>query len=651
MCGIAGKLTFDPERSVDEALLRRMGAVLVHRGPDDDGVWTRGRIGLAHRRLAIIDLSPTGHQPMSNERGTVWVVYNGEIYNHAELRHELERRDHVFRGRSDTETIVHLYEEHGERCVDHLRGMFAFALWDDDRQALLLARDRFGKKPLLYAETPGGLVFASELKAILQDETVPVELDDDALDAYMTWGYVPAPATILRGVRKLPQASVLTWRNGRTTVARYWTLSYEPKLKLSEDDAADGVLEHLREATRLRLMSDVPLGAFLSGGVDSSAIVALMAEATSGPVKTFSIGFEDESFDERPYARLVAGMYATDHHEMVVTPKVLDVLPEIVWAYGEPYADSSALPSYYLAKITRERVTVALNGDGGDEAFAGYDRYVANDLSRHYERLPRPVRARLLPSIASRLPETTGQKDLMRRLKRFVLAQNAPPARRYASWLTFHDDAMKRVLYTDEFSSRVSRSDPLVRFEELYARPDGGVPLDRALFSDVEMYLPDDLLVKMDIATMIHSLEARSPFLDHRFAEFVARLPARYKLKGRSRKYILRKALRKHLPRRILDRGKYGFGAPVGRWFKSDISGVARDTLLHERALSRGIVSGAGVKWLLDIHASGRVNHGYRIWQLLMLELWFRTYIDRPRGELTAPAPDILPLPGDSRTR
>lgn len=643
MCGIAGKLLFDAQGAVDRALLERMNAVLAHRGPDDEGVWTRGGIGLAHRRLSIIDLSPAGHQPMCNERGTVWIVFNGEIYNHVELRRGLERKGHVYRGRSDTETIIHLYEEEGPRCVESLRGMFAFALWDEDERMLLLARDRFGKKPLLYAETPAGLVFASELKAILQDESVPVELDEAALDSYMTWGFVPAPDTIVRGVRKLPQASVLTWREGRTSVERYWTLEYAPKLELGEEDAAEAVLELLREATRLRLMSDVPLGAFLSGGIDSSAVVALMAEAAGGPVKTFSIGFEDQSFDETPYARLVAGLFETDHHEVVVTPKVLDVLPEIVWAYGEPYADSSALPSYYLAKLTRGEVTVALNGDGGDEAFAGYARYAANDLSALYGRIPRPIRAGVLPSLAARLPETTRQKDPMRRLKRFIAAQNDPPARRYASWLAYNDEAMKRTLYSEDFAERVSGIDPLGRLEAAYARVAERAPLDRALSADVEMYLPDDLLVKMDIATMVHSMEARSPFLDHKLAEFAARLPADFKLRGRTRKYILKKALAKHLPRRILNRGKYGFGAPVGRWFKSEMRAVASDVLLGERAAARGILSPAGVKRLLERHATGGVNHGYRIWQLVMLELWFRTYVDRPRKELAGPASGILP--------
>jgi asparagine synthase (glutamine-hydrolysing) len=644
MCGIAGKLFYDARRIVDGSTIRRMNGVLVHRGPDDEGVWTGGRIGLGHRRLSIIDLTETGHQPMCNERGTVWIAFNGEIYNHLDLRRDLEAKGHLYRGHSDTETIIHLYEEKGPRCVESLRGMFAFALWDDENQTLVLARDRFGKKPLVYAETPQGLVFASELKAILQDESVPAEIDDGALDSYMTWGYIPSPQTIFRGIRKLPPASVLTWQAGRTTIARYWSLAYTPKLEIDEDSAAEGVLELLREATRLRLMSEVPLGAFLSGGVDSSAIVALMAEATSGPVKTFSIGFEDQSFDETPYARLVAKLYGTDHHEMVVTPKVLDVLPEIVWAYGEPYADSSALPSYYVAKTTRQEVTVALNGDGGDEAFAGYERYVAHELSALYGRIPRPIRERVIPALAVRLPETTGQRDVFRRFKRFVLAQNASPARRCASWLTFADDGIKRILYSEEFASRVSGWDPVRGFEQLYTRAELGTPLDRALSCDVEMYLPDDLLVKIDIATMIHSLEARSPFLDHRLAEFVARLPARYKLRGRSRKHILKRALRKHLPRKILERGKFGFGAPVGRWFRSEMRGFARETLTDPRTLSRGIFSHEGVERLLETHASGKVNHGYRIWQLIMLEMWFRTYVDRPREALLAPAEGIVPM-------
>jgi asparagine synthase (glutamine-hydrolysing) len=392
MCSITSKLYFNPVCLVDESLIGQMNTVLVHRGPDDGGVWTDGPIGLGQRRLAIIDLSPTGHQPMSKEDGTIWIAFNGEIYNHLELRADLERRGHHYRSTSDAETVLHLYEEHGRDCMTYLRGMFAFALWDGRQRHLLLARDRFGRKPLLYAETADGLTFASEIQSILQDPAISRDVDEVALHHYLTYGYVPAPWTAFCQIRKLPPASTLFWEGGRISVERYWKLRYTLKLEIGEDEAARQLLDLLREATRMRLMSEVPLVAFLSGRIDSSAVVVLMAEAMGEPVKTFSIGFDDQSFNELPYARRVAERYATDHLEFIVTPEALAVLPELVWAYGEPYADSSALPTYYVARETRRHVTVALNGDGGDEAFAGYERYLATRLAARYEQAPRWLR-------------------------------------------------------------------------------------------------------------------------------------------------------------------------------------------------------------------------------------------------------------------
>ena len=642
MCGISGKLHFNLDRPIDPALIARMNGTLTHRGPDAEGIWTHGPIGLSQRRLAIVDLSPTGHQPMSNEDGTVWLTYNGEIYNHPELRPELERRGHRYRGSSDTETILHLYEEYGRDCVKHLRGMFALALWDERQQSLLLARDRFGKKPLVYAETADGLVFASELKALLQDESVSRELDETALHHYLSFGFIPSPQTAFRQIRKLPPAHTLCWQDGKITIERYWSLPFGPKLQLSEEEAAEQTLALLREAVRVRLMSDVPLGAFLSGGIDSSAVVALMAEAMSEPVKTFSIGFDDESFDETPFARQVAQAFGTDHHEFRVAPDAVGVLPELVWGYGEPFADSSALPSYYVAKMTRQHVTVALNGDGGDELFAGYERYVAESLSSRYEALPGWLRTGVLTPIAQALPEPAGRKNPVRRLKNFVLAQNAPPERRYLRWLTLMDNATKQQLYTPAFAERMATIDSLARLQlpaNGAAAPDG---LDRLLQTDIATYLPDDLLVKVDITTMLHSLEGRSPFLDHHLAEFAARLPVHYKLRGRTGKYILRRALAPILPSNILNRDKRGFAVPIDRWFRQELRTAIYGVLLDPRTLARGLFRPEAIKTMLDEHASGRVNHRYRLWTLLMLELWFRTYVDRPHTELTGPAEGIL---------
>lgn len=641
MCGIAGKLHFDPTRPVDETLIRRMNAVQAHRGPDGEGVWTDGSVGLGHRRLAIIDLSPAACQPMGNEDGTVWVVANGEIYNHLALRADLERRGHCYRSASDSETILHLYEEYGQDCVHRLRGMFAFALWDGRRRSLLLARDRFGQKPLLYAETPDGLTFASEIKALLQDPAVSGEVDEVALHHYLTYGYVPAPQTAFRGVRKLPAASLLLWQDGRVTVERYWTLRYMPKLEIGEEEAAERLLALLREATRLQLMSDVPLGAFLSGGIDSSAVVAMMAEAMSEPVKTFSIGFDEQSFSELGYARQIAERYATEHHEFTVTPDAMAVLPELVWAYGEPYADSSALPTYYVARETRRYVTVALNGDGGDEAFAGYERYVAARLDARYARIPKWLREGIVAPLARRLPESTRRRDYLRYLKRLALAAETSPERRYARWIILMDNALKERLYTPDFRARMAGIDSLSILEQAFAAADSADDIERAQFADIQVYLPEDLLVKVDIAAMRHALEGRSPFLDHELAEFAARLPAHYKLRGRTTKYLLKRALREYLPESILRRPKQGFALPVGHWFRHDLRRVAYDVLLDPRALRRGILDGGAVRSLLDEHGSGRANHGGRIWELLFLELWFRAYVDRPRAALNGPAEGI----------
>jgi asparagine synthase (glutamine-hydrolysing) len=507
---------------------------------------------------------------------------------------------------------------------------------------LLLARDRFGQKPLLYAETAGGLTFASEIKAILQDPAIARDVDEVALHHYLTYGYIPTPKTAFRQIRKLPPASILVWEGGRISIERYWVLRYTPKLEIGEAEAAGRLLTLLREATRMRLMSEVPVGAFLSGGIDSSAVVALMAEAMSEPVKTFSVGFDDQSFNELPYARRVAERYATDHHEFIVTTDALAVLPELVWAYGEPYADSSALPTYYVARETRRHVTVALNGDGGDEAFAGYERYLANRLAERYEYLPSWLSEGLIAPLARRLPEATGRKAPLRRFKHFVLAMNATPVRRYAHWITQIDNEAKNNLYTPDFRARMANIDSLTLLEQAYAAADSPDFLDRTQFADVTIYLPDDLLVKVDIAAMIHSIEGRSPFLDHHVAEFAARLPASYKLHGWVGKYILKRALRNHLPKSILHRGKQGFALPIGRWFRHELRQVAYDVLLDLHTLARGIFDGRAVRTMLDEHVSGRINHRYRIWELLVLELWFRTYIDRPCTALTGPAEGIL---------
>lgn len=628
MCGIGGKLYVDRARTVDPALLERMNRVLAHRGPDDAGVYHDGPIGLAHRRLSIIDLSPAGHQPMSNPEGTLWITFNGEIYNFLELRSELERDGAPFRSKTDTEVILTLYERHGAECLRYLRGVFAFAIWDERARTLFLARDRLGKKPLYYYQDAEQFLFASEPKGILQDPEVPVEPDLEAIHHYLTYGYVPSPYSAFKGFRKIPPAHSLIIRDGKVHLERYWQLRYHPKLQMTEAELCEELLAHLREAVRLRMISDVPLGAFLSGGIDSSTVVALMSECSSGPVKTFSIGFEEEAYNELPYARLVAERYGTDHHEFVVKPEAVEVLPELVWHYNEPYADSSAIPTYYLSKMTREHVTVALNGDAGDENFAGYERYLANQLATRYDRLPRILRRSVECGIGA-LPEAGPFRGLYRRGKRFFAAVAEEPRRRYARWIGLFPNVLKAELYTPAFREAMARSDSIDLLLQTYGAAATDDFVDATLSVDVASYLPDDLLVKVDIASMAHGLEARSPMVDHRFMEFAASIPSALKLKGRTKKYIFKQAVRCLLPAAVIDRPKMGFGVPIDRWFRRELKEMAYDTLLGSRCLGRGLFRQKVVRQLLDEHAHGRAEWHHHLWALLFLELWFQQFIDR----------------------
>jgi asparagine synthase (glutamine-hydrolysing) len=633
MCGISGKLYFDPARSVEREVLERMNAVLAHRGPDDAGIYCDGPIGLAHRRLSIIDLSPAGHQPMSNEDDTIWIVFNGEIYNFQSLRPDLLHRGHRFRSNTDTEVILHLYEEHGTDCLRFLRGMFAFALWDGPRRQLFLARDRLGKKPLSYQQDAQGLRFASEVKAILQDSEVTARPDPVGISHYLTYGYVPGSGSAFLGVRKLPPGHYLTWRDGRTDVVRYWRLRRDQKQERPEEEWCQEILARLEEAVRLRMISDVPLGAFLSGGIDSSAVVALMSRAGAGPVKTFSIGFEEPEYDELKYARQVAERFGTEHHELVVRPDAAAILPKLAWQFDEPFADSSAVPTYYVAQMTRQYVTVALNGDAGDESFGGYDRYVANLLAASFDRWPGAGLLRhAIRSGLHLLPHRGTRTSLLYRGRRFLDGLTETPERRYARWFChFHDDR-KAELCTPEFLA-AGGEDALEVLLAAYRESDAPDFGDATLGVDAGLYLPDDLLVKVDIASMAHSLEARSPFLDHEFMEFAATIPFELKVRGRVKKYILKRALAGLLPERILHRPKMGFGVPIDHWLRHELREVAYETLLGSRAASRGYFQVRTVRRMLDEHMQGKAGWHYLLWNLLMLELWHRTYIDGD-GEL-----------------
>jgi len=629
MCGICGKIYFDHHRTVDERLLRQMTDVLQHRGPDDSGVFVSGSVGLGHRRLSIIDLSAAGHQPMANEDGALQIVLNGEIYNYKELRPGLEAQGHVFSSQTDTEVILHLYEQEGPACVQRLRGMFAFAVWDSRRQELFLARDRAGKKPLSWAIVDGSLIFASELKSLLKDPALRSEVDPVALHHYLTYQYVPGPQTIFKGVHKLPPAHTLLLRNGDVKIECYWKLSYKDKLQLPKlEDYCDQLRDVFTEAVKIRLRSDVPLGAFLSGGVDSSAAVAIMAQLLDRPVKTFSIGFEEKDFDELEYARMVASRYGTEHTEFVVRPEAVKILPTLVYHYDEPYADSSAIPTYYVSKLTREHVTVALNGDGGDESFAGYERYWADVLAARYEHIPHILRESIRQA-ANLLPYRENRWSFSRRLRRFLNGVADEPARRYVRWLCYFSNDMKDDLYTGEFTRAMAAHDSVRLTEDIYARSDAPTLLEKALDADVNMYLPYDLLVKVDIASMANSLEARSPFLDHKVMEFAASLPAHLKLRGGQGKFLLKKAFEPMLPREVLYRKKMGFGVPINRWLRSDLKQPAYDILLDSRTIGRGYFKRQAVQQLLDDHVSMRADHSYRLWALLWLELWHRMFVDK----------------------
>lgn len=633
MCGISGVLDWDGVVRGGFAHPSGMVRAMRHRGPDAQGEWTSpdGRAWLGHDRLSIIDLSESGRQPLSNEDGTVWIAFNGEIYNFQSLRNELEGLGHRFRTRTDTEAIVHAYEQWGTDCVRRMRGMFAFAIWDIRAKRLFVARDRVGKKPLFYTQHGGRFYFASELQGLLSEPTLPREVNVEAIDDYLSWGYIPAPKTGFRNVHKLPPAHWLlvdlTPDGPVIKVDRYWQLDYSQKLKLTEQEACDALREKLTEAVRLRMISDVPLGAFLSGGIDSSIVVGLMAGLSDRPVKTFSIGFNESSFSELPHARRIAEKWGTEHHELIVEPNALEIVPMLARHYGEPYADSSAVPSYYVAKITRDSVTVALNGDGGDESFAGYDRYRAAYMAERLRRLPgAALGARMLAPL---LPDSLDFRNPTRRLKRFLQAFDQSTSDRYARWLTFFRPSDKAALYSGDLARLAGAGAPESWYGRLFAETRSLHPVDACMAVDVQSYLPYDLLVKVDITSMATSLEGRSPFLDHEVMEFAAKLPVDLKLRGKTSKYLPKTAFQDLLPRENVYRPKMGFGVPVGDWFRGPLKDLVRDALLSDKAGQRGYFQQSELNRLLTEHQEGRADHAFRLWSLLMLEMWHREMVDR----------------------
>ena len=631
MCGICGQVNKNPMRPVDRTVLERMNVVIRHRGPDSDGFYVNGSVGLAIRRLAVIDLV-TGDQPISNEDGTVWIISNGEIYNYPELRPRLEAKGHVFRSNSDIEAIVHLYEDHGSACVEYLRGMFALAIWDEERRRLLLARDRLGQKPLYYAEHDSALLFGSELKCILQYPGLSPEIDLEAVHHYLTLQYVPDPWTAFKGICKLPPAHRLIWQGGRILIDCYWDLAFEPKLELPEAELKQALQETITEAVRVRLMSDVPLGAHLSGGIDSSIVVGLMAGMMDQPVKTFSIGFKESGFNELSYARQVVQKFGTDHHEFILEPNVIDVLPKLVQHFDEPFADPAAIPTWYLAQMTRQHVTVALNGDGGDEAFAGYRRYYGDLIADAYRLVPGFLRHGVFNRVLRILPVQSDRPTELSRimaLRQLAHASDMSHAASVVRWERHFSEAEKWALYNDDMRKVIAGTASATLLEETFQRARARNRLDRTLYTDVHNYLPGALLPKVDRMAMAHSLEARSPFLDHQVMEMAARLPIACKVRGQQTKWILREAFADLLPTMVKKRGKVGFSVPLGMWFRGSLYSAVRDLLLAPDTRLRDYLRLAKVAELVEQNKHGQADNGKRIWALLNLEVWLRQYQGR----------------------
>jgi asparagine synthase (glutamine-hydrolysing) len=632
VCGIAGIIRWDG-RPVLEHEVRDMCGAMVHRGPDDEGVFIGDGVGLGQRRLSIIDLE-SGHQPMCNEDGSVWIVFNGEIYNYQELRRDLLRNGHTFRTHGDTETIIHLYEEMGPRCVERLRGMFAFCIWDTRRRQVLLARDRIGIKPLYYADRNGELLFSSELKPILA-----LPAGAGGVDRSLNWEAVghlfatlatPGTTSIVKGVEKLEPAHVATASEGRPlTPTRYWDVQFAPNERATEAELVEQLREVLNEAVVLHQVSDVPVGAFLSGGLDSSAVVGMMAKPNEGRFKTFSIGFAEASFNELDHARVVATQFGTDHHDLVLRPDVVRIVEDLTWYLDEPFGDTSAIPTYMVSKLASEHVKVVLSGDGGDEIFAGYDKYVVEGQERRRDALPRPLR-QAAGGIGSLLPEGTPGRRFLRHLaldgaERYMDAQ-----------LLFHADETQKLFKRDAFQ-QIAAHDPWGASLPLMQH--GGADwLAAAQYRDIHTYLPLDILTKVDRMTMAHSLEARPPLLDHKLVEFAATVPARFRIKDGTTKYLFKQAMRGILPDQIIDRQKHGFAVPLARWFRGDLSSFARDLLLSPTCRDRGIFNMGYVERLFNLNARGR-DLDLQLWTMMSFELWCRRFLDAKSLTANAPAP------------
>lgn len=620
MCGIAGFVNSNKDHKVSPQVIAAMCSVIHHRGPDDWGMWRDGAVGIGMKRLKIIDLEG-GHQPMTNAGGYLHIVFNGEIYNYQDLREQLEAKGYRFRSSSDTETILYAFEEYGEDCVSHLRGMFAFAIWDARQRQLFAARDRFGKKPLHYLHDDEKFIFGSEIKSILQHPDVKPSVHRPAVAQYLSYGYVPDPASMFSGISKLPPGHTLTWKDGRIEVKPYWDLKFKPD-DTSQPDSyyLDEVDRLLRESVKIRMISDVPLGAFLSGGIDSSLVVAMMAMQMGEPVKTFSIGFEEEKYNELPYARMVAERYGTDHHEEIVRPDAESIIPEIIENFDEPFADSSAIPTYYVSRLARRHVTVALSGDGGDELFAGYDRYFDSQLAERLDTYPQGIKGPLLEGVSSLCPDGFRGGNTLRYLA-------ADEDTRYAAKMSGGQYRASRR-FSEELLDVIGVIGVDSSVMQSLKSQSSLDKLTRRQYADVKNYLPGDILTKVDRTSMLVSLEARAPLLDHVLAEFAAKLPLSLKVRDRTLKYVLKTLARKYLPNELIDRPKMGFAIPIRHWINKEWRELSHDLVLSERALSRNNVNPVYLQQIFKEHRSEMRDHSAFVWSLMVLEMWYRRYID-----------------------
>ena len=630
MCGITGFITNENDSDVPgrEELIRRMCFSIRHRGPDEQGIMVRGKAALGMRRLSIIDVR-SGQQPIYSEDGNLAIVLNGEIYNYLEIKKSLESRGHRFKTNSDTEVIVQAYHEFGKDCLKLLRGMFAFAIWDSREEELFLARDRVGKKPLYYGFSDvGDFVFGSELRTLFVHGGVEAHVDTAALDAYVTFGYVPEGFCIFNNVSKLEPGSFLVLKDGRIRKEKYWDFeSADPRMG-SEDEFKAALYERIEDAVKVRLVSEVPLGAFLSGGVDSATVVALMARLSEKPVKTFSIGFNEDAFDELKYACVVAREFGTDHHEFVVTPDVAEVVDDMVDHCDEPFADPSALPTFMLAKLARQYVTVVLSGDGGDELFGGYSRYLTHKRRNVFSLIPRLIRSRVLGPFSNSLPHGSVGKNYIHNI-------SLESIERYIDSISQFTIPQRLKLYSGDLKSKLSCSfgEAERHFKELAEGAGAAGRTGQLLYLDSKTYLPGDVMTKVDRMTMANSLEARAPLLDHLLIEFAMGIPLGLKIKGQEPKYILKKAMEEIVPREILHRRKQGFGVPINSWFKKQLRDRIHGDLTDQRTLARGLFEKSYIQTLLDEHSNGRRDHSYRLWLLWVLELWYRKFVDAGRSQ------------------